>query len=69
MTTLHVIVEQAEDGWLAARSLENSSVHTQGRSLDEVTANIREVADLLLGEQSVQIELVIPSNLPLAAVE
>ena len=43
-----------------ARSLEDSSIFTQGRSLDEITENIREVADLLHGERDVQVELVIP---------
>lgn len=66
MKTYHVAVEQAEEGWIAAHALEDDSVHTQGKSLDEVTANIREVAELLYGETDVQVELVVPSTLPLA---
>ena len=65
MKTYHVIVEQA-DGWLAAHALEDDSVHTQGKSLDEITGNIREVASLVCGEQDIQIELVIPSHVKVA---
>ena len=62
MKVYHIIVEQADDGWLAAHALEDDSVHTQGKTLDEVTANVREVAELLHGEKDVQIELVVPSG-------
>lgn len=66
MRTYHVLVQQAEDGWLAAHALEDESVHTQGRTLDEVTRNIREVAELLHGESHVQVELVVPAELKVA---
>jgi predicted RNase H-like HicB family nuclease len=66
MRVLHVLVEQAEDGWLAAHALEDDSVHTQGRSLDEITRNIREVAELILSESIIQIELVVPPGLKVA---
>jgi predicted RNase H-like HicB family nuclease len=56
-----VIVER-EDDWYVARALEDRGVFTQGRSLDEITENIREVAHLLHGEKSVQVELVIPPS-------
>lgn len=66
MKVYHVIVERAEDGWLAAHALEDDSVHTQGRSLDEIAAGVREVAELLHGERDVQIELVVPSTVQIA---
>ena len=66
MKVYHVIVEQAEDGWLAAHALEDDSVHTQGRSLNEVTVNIREVAELVCGDKDIQIELVIPGSIQVA---
>ena len=59
MKVYHVIVEP-EDGWYVARALEDKGIFTQGRTLDEVTDNIREVAELLRGEKNVQVELVIP---------
>ena len=59
MKVYHVIVER-EDDWFVARALEDSGVFTQGRSFDEIVANIREVADLLHGHKDVQIELVVP---------
>jgi predicted RNase H-like HicB family nuclease len=62
MKVYHVIVEQTDDGWLAAHALEDDSVHTQGKTLDEVTANIREVAELLHGDKEIQVELVVPSR-------
>ncbi len=65
MKVYHVIVEQSE-GWLAARALEDDSVHTQGKTLDEVTANIREVAKLVCGDADIRVELVIPSHVKVA---
>ena len=53
-------VVESEDDWYIARALEDSGVFTQGRTLDEVAENIREVAGLLHVEKDVQVELVIP---------
>lgn len=66
MKTYHVSVEQAEEGWFAAHAVEDESIHTQGKTLDEIAANIREVAELLYGETEVQVELVVPSGVQLA---
>ncbi|HEY3246155.1 MAG TPA: hypothetical protein VGM03_22655 [Phycisphaerae bacterium] len=60
MKVYHVVVERS-GAWLAAHALEDDSVHTQAKTLDEITANIREVAELLCGERDIEIELVIPS--------
>lgn len=65
MKVYHVIVEQSE-GWLAAHALEDDSVHTQGKTLDEITSNIREVAALVCGDKDIQVELVIPGNVKVA---
>ncbi len=65
MKVYHVIVEQA-DGWLAAHALEDDSVHTQGKTLNEITANIREVAEMVCGDREIQVELVIPSEVKVA---
>lgn len=65
MKIYHVIVEQS-DGWLAAHALEDDSVHTQGKSLDEITTNIRDVAHLVCGDKDIHVELVIPSNVKVA---
>ena len=40
--------------------MEDPCVFIQGHTLDEIVENIREVADLLHGEKSVQIELMLP---------
>ena len=66
MKVYHVIVEQTDDGWLAAHALEDDSVHTQGKTLDEITANIREVAELLCGDKEIQVELVVPSEVQMS---
>ncbi len=66
MKVYHIIVEQTEDGWLAAHALEDDSVHTQGKTLDEVAGNIREVAELLHGEKEIQVELIVPSNVKMS---
>ena len=61
MNVDHVIVEQS-GGWFAAHALEDDSVHTQGRTLDEITANTREVAQLVCGDKDIHVELVIPRS-------
>ncbi|MDB5291734.1 MAG: hypothetical protein JWL69_2975 [Phycisphaerales bacterium] len=63
MKVYHVMVEQ-EDGWYCARAMEDSGVFTQGRTLDEIIANIREVAFLMYDEKNVQVELVVPPGVP-----
>lgn len=65
MKVYHVIVEQSDD-WLAAHALEDDSVHTQGKTLNEITANIREVAEMICGDKDIQVELVIPSKVKVA---
>jgi predicted RNase H-like HicB family nuclease len=67
MKTYHLAIEQEEDGWLAAHAVEDERVHTQGRTLAEVAANIREVAELLRGEREVQVERSVPSSVVLMA--
>lgn len=63
--SLHVIVEQS-DGWIAAHALEDDSAHTQGKTLDEITVNIRDVAQEICGDKDIYVELVIPSNVKVA---
>lgn len=65
MKVYHVMVEQS-DGWLAAHALEDDSVHTQGKTLDEITANIRDGASLVRGDNDIHVELMIPSNVKVA---
>lgn len=62
MKTYNVMIEQAEDGWLAAHALEDDSIHTQARTIDEVVRNIREVVQLLTNESEVSIELIVPAQ-------
>jgi predicted RNase H-like HicB family nuclease len=66
MKVYHVTL-QVEDGWYCAQAMEDPAVFTQGRSLDEVTANVREVADLLYGEKDVQVELIVPPSIRIGA--
>ena len=59
MKVYHVMLER-EDDWFSASAMEDPAVFTQGKSLDEIIANIREVADLMYGEKDVQVELIVP---------
>jgi predicted RNase H-like HicB family nuclease len=62
MKILHVQVEQ-DEGWFIAQGLEEPGVITQGRSLDEIVANVREVVELMFDQSQVEIELLLPSKL------
>ena len=59
MKVLHVTVE-SDDGWLIAQGLEEPGVITQARTLDELLANIRDAAGLLLGARDFHIEFIVP---------
>ena len=62
MKVLHVKVEQ-DDGWFIAQGLEEPGVITQGRTLDEIVANVREVVLLMFDQKLVDIELLLDSKL------
>lgn len=66
MKVLHVKVEQ-DDGWFIAQGLEEPGVITQGRTLDEIVANVREVVELMFDEKKIEIELLLPSALTVAS--
>jgi predicted RNase H-like HicB family nuclease len=59
MKVYHVMVAE-EDGWFCASAMEDAAVFTQGRTLDEIITNIREVANLMYDETDVQVELIVP---------
>jgi predicted RNase H-like HicB family nuclease len=65
MKIYHVKVERSE-GWFAAQALEDSGIFTQGKTIDEVIENIREVSFLLRGQKRVQIELLLPADLEIS---
>lgn len=61
MRVLHVKVERGDE-FLVAQALEEPGVITQGRTFDEVIANVRDAARLLLGEDDIHIELLVPAG-------
>lgn len=61
MRVLHVKVEQGEE-WLVAQGLEEPGVITQGRNFDELIANVRDAAELLLQDKKIHIELLVPAD-------
>jgi predicted RNase H-like HicB family nuclease len=64
MKILHVKVEQ-DEGWFIAQGLEEPGVITQGRTLDEIVANVREVVELMFDQKNIEIELLLRSRLSL----
>ncbi len=62
--SLHVQIERI-GVWYAARLLEDDSCYSQGKTLEEVVDNIREVIELVRGEKKPELEVIIPSNLKL----
>ena len=62
--SLHVAIEQTGE-WYAARLLEDDSCYSQGKTLEEVVDNIREVIELVRGEKKPDLEVIIPSSLKL----
>jgi predicted RNase H-like HicB family nuclease len=64
MRVLHVQVQQ-DDGWFIAQGLEEPGVITQGRTLDEIVGNVREVVELMFNQKQIDIELLLPAKLAL----
>ena len=62
MKMLHVKVEQ-DDGWFIAQGLEEPGVTTQGRTIDEIVANVREVVELMFNQKLIDLELILPGQL------
>jgi predicted RNase H-like HicB family nuclease len=59
MTFLRVHIQRDNDR-LVAQGLEEPGVITQGRTLDEIDRNVREVVRLMFDEPDVQLELLVP---------
>jgi len=61
MKFYHVAVHR-EDRWYIGRVLERGGVTTQGRTLDELVAMLRDAIEALWGEKDVQLELVLSAD-------
>lgn len=61
MGPYHVAVHR-EGRWYVGRVLERSGVTTQGRTLDELVAMLKDAIEALWGEAAVQLELVLPPD-------
>lgn len=66
MTLYHVSV-QRDGKWYVGRVLERRGVTTQGRSLDELVAMLRDAIETLWNERDVQLELVLAPESPASA--
>lgn len=53
MRELYVIIEKHEDGMFIGEVPQLPACYSQGRTLDELLRNIREVIDLCLDELSI----------------
>src|SRR4051794_14782276 len=63
MSTYHIRFEM-EDDWYIVQAVEDESVFSQARTLDEAVLMIRDVLDLMKGERDAELRLVIPASLP-----
>jgi predicted RNase H-like HicB family nuclease len=62
MRHLHVQI-QDDNNWLIALAIEEPSVITQGRTLDEIVNNVREVVQLMFNEPHANLELLVPPGI------
>jgi hypothetical protein len=63
MNTYHIRIEMDED-WYVLQAVEDQSIFSQSRTLDEAVLMIRDVLDLRNGEKDAELRLIIPANLP-----
>lgn len=66
MTVYHVNVERRA-GWFIGRVLERPGVTTEGRTLEELVAMLRDAIEAVWGEKQVQLELLVSSEVAVGA--
>lgn len=57
-TKYHVLVEKDEDGWYVGSVPELPGCHTQGETMEELMANIREAIELYLETKGTEVPVV-----------
>jgi predicted RNase H-like HicB family nuclease len=62
MNTYHIRIEM-DDDWYVLHAVEDESIYSQSRTLDEAVLMIRDVLDMK-GEKGAELRLIIPSDLP-----
>jgi len=62
MNTYHIRIE-TDDDWYILQAVEDESIFSQSRTLDEAVLMIRDVLDLLKGEKDAELRLIIPASL------
>ena len=63
MNTYHIRIEM-DDDWYVLQAVEDESIFSQSRTLDEAVLMIRDVLEQLKGETDAELRLVIPASLP-----
>jgi len=62
MNTYHIRIEM-DDDWYVLQAVEDESIFSQSRTLDEAVVMIRDVLDLMKGEKDAELRLIIPASL------
>jgi predicted RNase H-like HicB family nuclease len=63
MNTYHIRIEW-QDNWYILQAVEDESIFSQSRTLDEAVLMIRDVLDLMKGEKHAELRLIVPHDLP-----
>jgi hypothetical protein len=63
MKTYHIRIEM-DDDWYVLEAVEDRSIFSQSRTLDEAVLMIRDVLKELKGETNAELRLIIPAKLP-----
>jgi hypothetical protein len=63
MNTYHIRIEM-DDDWYVLQAVEDESIFSQSRTLDDAVLMIRDVLDLVKGEKDAELWLIIPASLP-----
>lgn len=63
MNVYHVKIE-AEDDWYVLELVEDPSIYSQARTLDEAVLMIRDVLALVRDEKDAELQLIVPASLP-----
>jgi predicted RNase H-like HicB family nuclease len=63
MKTYHIRITTDED-WYFLEAVEDESIFSQSRTLDEAVLMIRDVLKELKGETDAELRLIVPANLP-----
>src|ERR1051325_7381696 len=63
MSVYHINITP-DEGWYHLEAVEDESIYSQAKTLDEAVVMLRDVLELMKGEKDAELRLIVPASLP-----